>query len=548
MIYIILVIPTRKSKFCSNSYADITDPKLKIVVEQANHLLRKNKKLRVCIIGAGCTGLAALKQCIEDDLDPICLEQNSHIGGLWRYVDIDEQNPNPHSSMYQSAILNTTRQIMGFSDFPVPNDWPVFLPHKLVVKYLEIYADNFKLHQFIQLNSEVTRVSPLPDNRWKVKYVKRDQNKLDKTEQEFDYVMICSGHDSKPWIPKFKGIKDFNGKQFHSHFYRKANQFAGQRVVIVGAGNSGVELASELSHVASQVFVCTRDGRSPWILPRRLLFGTPANHHITRFGQLIPVRIKNYLFEKQLNLICGSFPEEIKPKGPFGKSFISVNSEFCERITTGTILIKPSIAELQNDRKILLQDGTEIENVDVVLYATGYKLHFPFLDSDVLTDGRNLGINSDDPMARQEKFAWLYKTMFPPRYPNIAFLGNFQPFGAMTPVSELQARYVCGLITGIVKPLPSPEEMEKALEGYKDCARIQRGNSRVPSLRVLWIPYCDDLAKEIGCLPTSREIFWKYGYKVWKQYFFGIATPVQYRLLGPQSWSGAIEWMKLHNN
>ncbi|CAG8826842.1 17127_t:CDS:2, partial [Racocetra persica] len=152
-------------------------------------------KPRVAIIGAGSSGLAALKQCLDDDLDPICFEQTSCVGGLWNFVEVDDdENKDPHPSAYKSLVINSSKEV--------------------------VY--NFKLRPYIKFRTTVVRVSYLPDHRWKVKYatsVNKDQTS--EHEEIFDFVMVCNGHHRKQRWPKYKGMDEFKGEQTHSHFYRR---------------------------------------------------------------------------------------------------------------------------------------------------------------------------------------------------------------------------------------------------------------------------------------------------------------------------------------
>ncbi|CAG8636990.1 4230_t:CDS:2, partial [Paraglomus occultum] len=120
-------------------------------------------KPRIAIIGAGVTGLTAIKQCLVAELEPICFEQTAQTGGLWRYTEITDENQNPHSSVYRSTVINTSKEHMTFSDFPIPEDWPPFLPHYKVAetncilspRYYDMYADKFRLWPHIRFNTTV---------------------------------------------------------------------------------------------------------------------------------------------------------------------------------------------------------------------------------------------------------------------------------------------------------------------------------------------------------------------------------------------------------
>ncbi|CAG8519725.1 4746_t:CDS:2 [Ambispora leptoticha] len=455
-----------------------------------------DRRPRVAVIGAGSSGLTAMKQCIDDDLEPVCFEQNPHVGGLWKYEEIDEKNKDPYSSLFKSIIINTSKETMTFSDYPIPHDWPTYLPHHQVLRYFEMYAERFNLYQYIKFRTSVLHVSNLPDDRWKVKYMTEGE---EEKEEIFDYVMVCSGHHRKHRWPKYEGMDQFGGRQIHSHFYRNTKGFEDKRVVVVGCGNSGMDISVELSTVASQ--------------------------------------------EQLSKITLGSYPPGLKPKHPANAHHPTIKSDFFERLSTGTIIVKQNIVKLNQDKSVEFVDGTRIEDIDVIVYCTGYDISFPFLDGDLLTGEQDL--EKFDPEYR-ENLAWLYKMVFPPRYKNIAFLGLVQVLGPIFPVAEMQARYATSIIGGHIT-LPSTEVMDQWIENYQNFLQTTFYSSARHTIETPFLWMMDHLAKEIGCLPTGKEVFLKYGFKAWKNYFFGMVTPIQYRLFGRHSYDKAIEWINIYN-
>src|SRR6266498_4216387 len=104
----------------------------------------------VAIIGAGASGLTSIKQCLDDGFEPVCFEGSGQTGGLWRYTEIDDKNQDPHSSVYKTVIINTSKEVMTFTDFPVPYEWPPYLHHKAIAKYFDMYTENFNLLPYIR--------------------------------------------------------------------------------------------------------------------------------------------------------------------------------------------------------------------------------------------------------------------------------------------------------------------------------------------------------------------------------------------------------------
>lgn len=187
---------------------------------------------RVAIIGAGCSGLTAIKCCLDEGMEPVCFEREADIGGLWNYSD----NPTiGKGSVYRNCVINTSKEMMAFSDFPPPEEFPTFMPHKYVLKYFRMYADNFGLLKYIRFQTSVTKVVPAEDyedtGRWRVTFT---AGPGEPTTDTFDGVLICTGHHTYPHLPKFRGLENFTGTNMHSHSYRDNKEFEGKRILVVG--------------------------------------------------------------------------------------------------------------------------------------------------------------------------------------------------------------------------------------------------------------------------------------------------------------------------
>ncbi|CAG8645766.1 3394_t:CDS:2 [Cetraspora pellucida] len=480
----------------------------------------------IAIIGAGVSGLAAIKECLDNDLIPICFEQNSFIGGIWRYENVSEKNKEPYSSIYKSILTNTSKEMTTFSDFPIPADWPTYLNISLVEKYIDMYAEKFNLLPHIKFNTTVLNVSILPDKRWKVKYIIQHEN--EEKEEIFDFVMVCSGHHRKPRWPEYKGMDLFKGEQIHSHKYKRAVGFENKRVLVVGCGNSALDIAVDLTHAASQVYLSIRRGKLPWIIPR-FVNGKARDHRTSRFSAyMIPPSIRGKMTENSI-IKYFPFPSHLKPTDPLIATLPTINFEIFQCFAAGTVIVKPNIKELKSENKqIEFVDGTFLEDIDTIIYSTGYYIDYPFLEEQIFTGGdeieQEFGKDFRD-------LVCLYKMLFPPKYPNIAFLGLVLGAGAIWPISEMQARYVTSHIKGFIK-LPSQSKMEKSIRSYyesihRNCCKAARS-----AIRLNYISYMDTLSKDIGCYPYSYEIIKKFGFKFWKLIMFGMVTPIQEGTLG----------------
>lgn len=214
------------------------------------------------VIGAGASGLCALRHILATtDLTPVAWEQSADLGGTWRLsedVGTDKSGLPVHSSIYQNLKCDLPKAAMAFPDFPFPKEGDDFVHHTVVLKYLEDYADHHNLLPLIKFGHHVEKVSPVLKEEgepptWEVT-VKELSNGM-VTTTTCDALLICNGHFSVPAHPDIVGIEDFKGKQMHSHDYREPSPYAGRRVVVVGAGASGLDISLELSSVAEQVFL-----------------------------------------------------------------------------------------------------------------------------------------------------------------------------------------------------------------------------------------------------------------------------------------------------
>ncbi|KAG2461387.1 FMO5 monooxygenase, partial [Polypterus senegalus] len=288
-------------------------------------------KRRIAVIGAGASGLAAVKCCLDEGLEPMCFEQSDGLGGLWRFKEDPEDG---RSSIYRSVIINSSKEMMCFSDFPIPDDFANFMHNSKILDYFHLYARHFDLLRYIRFKTTVRRVKMRPDfarsGQWEV--VTATSGGLEESAI-FDGVMVCTGHHTYPHLPLqdfpgeserpagsswprevgshkvnlnpcLSGIETFQGEYFHSREYKGPEKFLGKRVVVIGIGNSGGDLAVELSRIADQVFLSTR--RGCWVLNRILDDGLPYDMLLlTRFASLLkkilPLTFLNWMEEQKLN-------------------------------------------------------------------------------------------------------------------------------------------------------------------------------------------------------------------------------------------------------
>ncbi|KAF5909731.1 dimethylaniline monooxygenase [N-oxide-forming] 5-like, partial [Clarias magur] len=411
---------------------------------------------RVAVIGGGSSGLTCIKCCLDEGLEPVCFESSNDIGGLWRFKENPESD---RASIYQSLIINTSKEMMCFSDFPIPAHFPNYMHNSYIMEYFRMYADHFQLWSCIRLQTRVLTISQRPDFAQSGQWDIETEDKDGKREKHvFDAVLVCTGHHCHPNLPlkDFPGLNTFKGKYFHSRDYKTSDEWRNKRVVVIGIGNSGGDIAVELSRVTKQVFLSTR--RGSWILNRVGINGIPGDmtlNRVFRMAQyILPFRFFCAIGEKTINQRFDHAMYGLQPKHRLFSQHPTVNDELPNRLISGTIKVKSNVSEFRGN-SIVFEDGTVEDDIDLVVFATGYTFSFPFLQSHVLsvTDNKSR----------------LYKYVFPPglEKSTLAIIGLIQPLGAIMPISEMQARWATRVFKGVSK-LPSKCSMLKDIKMNED--------------------------------------------------------------------------------
>ncbi|NXH65221.1 FMO4 monooxygenase, partial [Rhabdornis inornatus] len=479
---------------------------------------------RVAVIGAGAGGLVSVKCCLEEGLEPTCFESSEDIGGIWRYTDSTDSR---RVSVYRSVIANTSKEMSCFSDFPFPQDFPSYLPHGLVLEYFRMYARHFDLLRHVRFQTTVLSVRRRPDFTTSGQWEVVTEAGGVRESHVFDAVMVCTGHYQKPYLPLafFPGIESrFKGQCLHSREYRDVQDFRGKRVLVVGIGNTGGDLSVELSRVAAKVFLSTRS--NTWVLSRVSDHGFPLDMvGTTRFNHLLEWLLPSALARRiRFRKFNSWFNHEnyglASSKSSKFKVIVNEELPFC--LLSGTVVLKPNVKEF-TESSAVFEDGTTEENIDVVLFATGYNFSFPFLEESV---GSAIDNNRS-----------LYKCIFPPQLekPTLAIIGLIQLTGSVMVGSEMQARWVTGVFAGWNK-LPPPSRM--MAEVLKSKPPVKRNPSERENLKMSFISYMDKIAACAGVKPSVSRLLLT-DPQLALAIFFGPCSPYQYRLVGRGSWSGA---------
>lgn len=413
-------------------------------------VLERDPSKKVCVIGAGPSGLVAAREIRKEGHDVVVLEQNHDVGGQWLY-DPNVKNEDPlgrrptltvHSSIYDSLRLATPREIMGYSDFPFSakkgRDTRRFPGHVECLLYLKDFTDHFGLREMIRFNTKVEYVGMLDyaeygkELKWIVKSKDKKSDKV--VEEVFDAVVVATGHYSQPRMPTVKGMDTWKRKQLHSHVYRVPEPFRDEVVVVIANSQSGRDIAMELENVAKSI----------------------------------------HLSAKSLDI-----------------------SEGLSKVLAkhDTLHLHPLVDSIHEDGRVVFIDGTWLI-ADTIIYATGYSYSFPFLDTKV-------GVVVDD-----DRVVPLYEHTFPPALaPSLSFIGIPKEINGF-PFFESQAKWVAQLLSGKRK-LPSHDEMMKSAEEFyhsRDVAGIPKHYTHT----IADHNYCDKYAdySEYPHLEEWRKVLW----------------------------------------
>lgn len=483
---------------------------------------------KICIIGGGASGVTSAKACKEEGHDYVIFEVDSSFGGLWRYR---EDDINGLGSVANSTIINSSKEMSAFSDFPPDPSYPNYMHNTKFHQYILDYAKHVGCFEKTKFQHKVINVSKADsfdqDGRWDVEVMDLLTKRTSK--DTYDGVMVCTGHHVTPLIPTFAGQEKFKGEILHSHSYKKPEPFAGKRVVIIGIGNSGGDMAVELSYHCPKVYLSTR--RGAWVTHRVGPYGKPFDTMFLRrwvnfLYNNFPSKVVNTVAEEFINTHFDHTLYHIKPKHRIFEQHIMVNDALPNRLMAGTMEMRNNVERLTENGVIFEGESTETP-CDVILLGTGYKVDFPFIDNSLVP----VIDNKVD----------LYKYVFSPNlqpFPHtLAFVALAQPIGALFPIAELHARWFALCMSG-KRELPSHEAMLKDIEKKHKKNAKRYPNTPRNTLQVDWVNYMDELSDLVDCRPKMTRMFFE-DFRLWFHLAFGPCVPYQYRLRGPHKWSGA---------
>jgi cation diffusion facilitator CzcD-associated flavoprotein CzcO len=418
------------------------------------------------IIGAGSSGIAVAKALHEAGLPFDCLEASDRVGGNWVFG-----NRNGMSAAYRDLHINTSRDRMQFSDFPMSRSCPDFPHHTHIAAYFDSYVDHFGFRDRIRFETRVERAEQRPDGTWALRCA-------DGTRRSYEMLIVANGHhwDARWPEPAFPGSETFGGTQLHAHDYRDNAFLRDKDVVVLGMGNSAMDLAVEASAVARSTHLAAR--RGAWIVPK-YLFGKPLDQISTT--PYVPPWLAGRVAELIVRLHTGR-PERYglpRPDHHFGQAHPTVSGRILDRIIHGAITPRPNIAELGPDW-VRFADGTQV-HADVVIYCTGYRITFPFFAADVL--------------AAPDNRVELFRRVFAPGNASLAFVGLLQPLGAIMPLAEAQGQWLADYLRGRYR-LPARHAMDAEIRRDGERMRKRYVASKRHTIQVDFDRYLLDLRRE----------------------------------------------------
>lgn len=323
------------------------------------------RDFRVCVVGAGPGGLAMARALKRLGIAYDQFERHSDVGGIW-------DQANPGSPMYDSAHMISSRTLSGFVGFPMPESFPDYPSHRQIVAYLRDFADRYGLRDRIRFNVEVTSAGR-DGAGWLVRL-------SNGSEHRYDALVAATGLAWHPRLPDYPG--QFSGETIHSSQYRSADLFKGKRVLVVGAGNSGVDIACDAARTADKAFISLRRGYH--FVPKHV-FGKPADVFAATSAWL-PLRLQQWSFALLLRLLNGDVSRYglKRPDHLPLSSHPIVNTVALNAMAHGDLTPKPDIARFDGSA-VSFSDGSR-EEIDLIVFATGYVHKVPFLDPALLAD------------------------------------------------------------------------------------------------------------------------------------------------------------------
>ncbi len=426
---------------------------------------------KACIVGAGSSGIVAAQVLDARGIPYEIFEKGSFVGGNWRY-----ENDNGMSSAYRSLHINTSRRVMAYRTFPMPDHYPDYPDHFQMAAYFDEYVDHFGLREKIRFRTEVLDAKPV-EGEWEVTV----EGPAGRETGRYRALLVANGHHWDPrWPePPFPGSDEFAGEQIHVHHYREPDILRGKRVLVLGIGNSATDVAVESSRIADATFIAMR--RGAYVIPK-YINGKPIDELSNPITSMLPLSVQRFFAARALGVAAGDMTTYGLPR-PDHKLFEAhptVSSELLPRLGHGDVKVKPNIDRFPGGRTVRFSDRSE-EEIDLVVYCTGYKITFPFFSPEVF--------------AAPDNRLPLYRRVAAVDRPGLYFIGFIQPLGPIMPLAEAQAEWVADLLAGRAT-LPPAGEMREAIEAEETKMAKRFVTSKRHTVEVDFHPYLREIRRE----------------------------------------------------
>jgi hypothetical protein len=367
---------------------------------------------KICIVGAGPSGLCMAAELRRRRLPYDHFEKHSALGGLWDVA-------RPDTPLYESAHFISSKTMSAFAGFPMPEDYPDYPSHRQILDYVRSFARHCGVDESIRFSTTVESV--VPDESG-VDVV------VDGVRHRYRAVVCASGVNWEPQLPDIPG--DFSGELRHAKSYRSPSEFSGQRVLIVGLGNSGADIACDAARSARLARVSVRRGYH--FVPKHI-FGMPADV-FAHDGPQLPLWLERPLFAFLLRLLIGDVQKLGLPKPDHAvlETHPLMNDQLVHHLRHGDVAVRPDVQAFDGS-SVVFSDGSR-EEFDLVLFATGYTRRIPYLDPSLLDGGTWA--------------AGQFLTCISRRYPTLFTLGFAELNGALYPHLSRMAALIGELLGG----------------------------------------------------------------------------------------------------
>ncbi len=384
---------------------------------------------RVAVVGGGVAGIATVRALVERGVEVDAFERSDRLGGVW-----SAGNPYGVSAAYDTLHLNSSRRMTQWPDLPMPRDWPHYPSAAQLERYLNVYADRFGIRECYRFGTSVEHAGRRDDGGWDVELSSGEVRR-------YHLLVAANGHHQEPNIPELPGA--FDGEVIHAHDYTTREQLRDRDVVVLGLGNSAMDIVAQAAKVGRSATLTARRGYH--VLPK-FLFGIPLDQFPN--DPRVPFGIRRRVLGALLRVGHGTMssfglPE---PDHALGSSHPTVSHDVFDELRRGAITVKPMIARLDGDA-VEFVDGSRVR-ADLVVLATGYRIVFPFLDPEVLSAPAN--------------DIALYRNMFDPRWADLVVAGLVQTVGSNIRMAHAQGQLIGDWAAGTYR-LPDEATMREAI-------------------------------------------------------------------------------------